>query len=230
MKNKINLNDEQKSKLSILKGAAYLLPIVYYINELTIPGDIRSCHTTYVNRYALDFICRSQSQLRGMGLQTFQEIVHPEDLAALKLSLKIVYPSGLIPTFTTMMRLRPYGQTAYRSFKCSKNVVETFSNGMVKKMMVAASDVTHLPLPGQINVPTAEELLQLKNGRIFSTLSARERDVLLLIVKGMDSDEIAGKLKIGIETLRKHRSNLIQKTDSKSMAALVALAIKNWGF
>jgi len=230
MKDITKLYSERMPKLSILKGPVYSLPILYYINNLTIPGDIRSCHTTHVNRYALDFICRSQSQLRGMGFQTFQEIVHPEDLAALKLSLKTVYPAGLVTTFATMMRLRPYGQTAYRSFKCSKNVVETFSNGMVKKMMVAAFDVTHLPLPGQINVPTAEELLQLKNGRIFSTLSARERDVLLLIVKGMDSDEIAGKLKIGIETIRKHRSSMIRKAGVKNTTALIAMALKNWGF
>jgi len=230
MKNKTDLNGEKMPKLSILKGPAYSLPIIYYINELTIPGDIRSCHTTAVNRYALGFICRTQSQLRGMGINIFKEIVHPEDLALLRLSLKITYPAGSVKTFTATMRLKPYGQTDYRLCNCSKIVLDTFSDGSVKKILIGASDVTNLPLPGHRHVPTPEELIRLKNGRIFSTLSKREREVLLLIVNGMDSKDIAGKLKISLETIRKHRSNLIKKTDAKNMAALVALAIKSWGF
>ena len=134
MKNKTNLKEAQMPKLSILKGSVYSLPIVYYINELTIPGDIRSCHTTSVNRYALDFICRSQSQLKGMGINIFREIVHPEDLLFLKLSLKTTYLAGSDMTFTTTMRLKPYGQTNYRLFTCSKIVLETFSDGSVKRM------------------------------------------------------------------------------------------------
>ena len=230
MKNKFYLEEEKLPKLVILKGLAYSLPIVYYINELTIPGDMRSCHTTSVNQYALDFICRSQSQLRGMGINIFRQIVHPDDLAALWLSLKTIYPAGSNMTLSTTMRLRPYGQTNYRRFNCSKTVMETFSDGSVKKILIGASDVTNLPLPGHRHVPTPEELIRLKNGRIFSTLSKREREVLLLIVNGMDSKDIAGKLKISLETIRKHRSNLIKKSDAKNMAALVALAIKSWGF
>ena len=230
MKNKTNLKDPKMQKLSILKGPVYSLPILYYINELTIPGDIRSCHTTSVNRYALEFICRSRSQLKGMGINNFREIVHPEDLMFLKLSLKTTYPVGSVMTFTTTMRLKPYGQTNYRLFTCSKIVLETFSDGTVKNILVAATDITNIPLAGQLTVPTPDELVQLKNGRIYATITDREREVLRLIVNGMKSKEMAIRLLISIETVKKHRSSLIQKTYVKSVAALIAMAVRSWGY
>ena len=228
--NKIYLKEEEVPKLSIVKGLAYSLPIIYYINKLTIPGDIRSCYTTSVNQYALDFICSTRAKLNGMGLQIFREIIHSEDLALLRLSLKNTYRVGSAMTLSTTMRLKPYGQTNYTLFNCSKIVLNTFSNGTVKRVLVGASDVTHLRLPGQPNVPTPEELIQLKNGRIFAMLSTREKEVLRLIVNGMYSKDIAIKLQISLETIKKHRRSLIQKSDAKNMAALVALAIKSWGF
>jgi len=230
MKNKTNLKEAQMPKLSILKGSVYSLPIVYYINELTIPGDIRSCHTTSINRYGLDFICRSQSQLKGMGINNFKEIVHPEDLAFLKLSLKTTYPVGSVMTLTTTMRLKPYGQTSYRRFNCSKIVLETFSDGSVKRMLVGASDITNIPLPGHQAVPTPEELIQIKNGRIYATITNREREVLRLLVNGLKSKEMAIELMLSPETVKKHRSSMIQKADVKTIAALIAMAVKSWGY
>ena len=230
MKNKFYLEEEQLPKLVLLKGLAYSLPIVYYINELTIPGDMHSCHTTSVNQYALDFICRSKAQLRGMGINIFRKIVHPEDLATLWLSLKTNYPVGSVMTFTTRMRLKPYGQTKYKLFNCSKNVLETFSDGSVKRMFVGASEITDIPLPGQQFVPTTDEVIRLKSWRIFAAFSKREKEVLQLIVNMMDSKEIAVRLKLSIETIRKHRSNLIKKADVKNTTALIAMAIKSWGY
>jgi len=97
-------------------------------------------------------------------------------------------------------------------------------------MLVSASDVTNISLPGQLNVPTPEELIQLKNRQIFSGLTIREKEVLQLIVNGMETKDIASNLKLSIETIRKHRSNLVQKTGVKNMEILVALAIKSWRF
>jgi len=230
MKNKISFNEGKMPKLSILRGPVYSLPVLYYINELTIPGEICSCHTTSVNRYSLDFICKTKSQMRGMGINIFREIIHPEDLALLKLSLKTIYAVGSSTTLTTTMRLKSYGQTDYTLFYCSKIVLETFSDGSVKRMLVSASDVTNISLPGQLNVPTPEELIQLKNRQIFSGLTIREKEVLQLIVNGMETKDIASNLKLSIETIRKHRSNLVQKTGVKNMEILVALAIKSWRF
>ena len=57
-------------------------------------------------------------------------------------------------------------------------------------------------------------------------LSAREKEVLGLIVKEFTSEEIAEKLFISKKTVDNHRQHLLEKTGCKSTVGLVKFAIK----
>ncbi|PJJ80126.1 response regulator [Mucilaginibacter auburnensis] len=61
----------------------------------------------------------------------------------------------------------------------------------------------------------------------LSQLSAREKEVLALIVKELTSEEIAEKLFISKKTVDNHRQNILEKTQCKSTVGLVKFAIKN---
>jgi len=61
----------------------------------------------------------------------------------------------------------------------------------------------------------------------LSQLSAREKEVLGLIVKELTSEEIAEKLFISKKTVDNHRQNILEKTNCKSTVGLVKFAIKN---
>ena len=56
-------------------------------------------------------------------------------------------------------------------------------------------------------------------------LSAREIEVMSLIVKGFINKEIADKLNIGISTVITHRKNVMTKLNLKSVASLTAYAV-----
>lgn len=56
-------------------------------------------------------------------------------------------------------------------------------------------------------------------------LSERERDVLVLVAKGMANKEIADKLNISIHTVMSHRKNITHKTGIKSVAGLTVYAL-----
>ncbi len=56
----------------------------------------------------------------------------------------------------------------------------------------------------------------------FPDLSPREKEVLEELRGGQTSKEIAKNLSISIHTVEVHRANLIRKTDSKSIAQLLA--------
>lgn len=56
-------------------------------------------------------------------------------------------------------------------------------------------------------------------------LNPREKEVLMLIVKGQTSQEIADKLFISKSTVETHRKNIREKTGAKSMAELIARAL-----
>jgi len=63
----------------------------------------------------------------------------------------------------------------------------------------------------------------------YESLSARELDVLRLLVKGLTNAEIARTLGISIETVRKHVSNALEKTGTKTRAGLVGRALGRSG-
>lgn len=58
-------------------------------------------------------------------------------------------------------------------------------------------------------------------------LSERERDVLILVAKGMANKEIAEALNISIHTVMSHRKNITHKTGIKSVAGLTVYALLN---
>lgn len=58
-------------------------------------------------------------------------------------------------------------------------------------------------------------------------LTEREKDVLVLVAKGLMSKEIADKLNISIHTVITHRKNITRKTGIKSVAGLAVYAMLN---
>ncbi len=58
-------------------------------------------------------------------------------------------------------------------------------------------------------------------------LSERERDVLILVAKGMANNEIADRRNISIHTVMTHRKNITHKTGIKSVAGLQVYALLN---
>lgn len=57
-------------------------------------------------------------------------------------------------------------------------------------------------------------------------LTRREKEVLELIADGLNSQEIADKLFIGVSTVDTHRKNLLSKFDVKNTALLIRTAAK----
>ncbi len=65
------------------------------------------------------------------------------------------------------------------------------------------------------------------NDKVYSKhdlLSAREKEILLLIAEDLDTKEIAQKLFISVNTVGNHRSNMIDRLGARDTTALVQLA------
>ncbi len=61
---------------------------------------------------------------------------------------------------------------------------------------------------------------------IWETLTKREREILKLIAEGYKNKEMAEQLYISVNTVEKHRSNIMDKLNIHSTAALIAFAIE----
>lgn len=64
---------------------------------------------------------------------------------------------------------------------------------------------------------------QVKKDRI----SGRELEILKLLMQGYSSKKIADELSISVNTVRNHRQNLLEKTQTKNIAELVSFAMSN---
>lgn len=58
-------------------------------------------------------------------------------------------------------------------------------------------------------------------------LSKREYEIAHLLVKGLSSKQIAGKLYISLHTVNAHRRNILEKTQSKNTAELINYMLLN---
>ncbi|HBF87686.1 MAG TPA: DNA-binding response regulator [Bacteroidales bacterium] len=61
----------------------------------------------------------------------------------------------------------------------------------------------------------------------MSSLSNREREILLYVVEGMSNPSIAQRLSISIRTVETHKTSIMRKLDLNSTVDLVKFAIKN---
>lgn len=62
---------------------------------------------------------------------------------------------------------------------------------------------------------------------IREDLTQREKEILMLVVKGYSNQEIADELHISIPTVKTHRSNILFKCDVKNTASLVRFVMEN---
>ena len=76
-----------------------------------------------------------------------------------------------------------------------------------------------------------QQMAEILNGREPATpdlraLTDREREVLVLLVRGLSTKEIAAALDIGARTVETHRANLMRKLGVRSVALLTQVAIR----
>ncbi len=102
------------------------------------------------------------------------------------------------------------------------------ADGRVRTLLAVHTDITYLGLPADGRVfcfglpgdPPRVVAPGAPAGDPAAEISARERDIVLLLAEGLSSKQIAGRLGISKSTVDTHRRNLLRKTGAKNTLEL----------
>ena len=214
-------------ELAFLQNILDQLPAVVYINELQIPGDPLSCRNVWTNKTGLDLLGYSQEEITLMGYRFYHEIVHPDDLEVLPVTMKKIYADVSIPVLVSMQRIKYKNQSDYRWSYEHGVLLSTFDDGSPRQLLAVSMEITETMHSENQLVAALKEIKRLKSNLKLSLFTAREKEILKLIAGGKTDKDISLKLFISIKTAKKHRTNIIRKADVKNTAGLVAMVMES---
>ena len=61
----------------------------------------------------------------------------------------------------------------------------------------------------------------------MARLTPRESEILDLVVEGLSSKEIAGRLNVSFKTVEAHRAKVMRKMEAESVAQLVRMVVSS---
>ncbi len=118
-------------------------------------------------------------------------------------------------------------------FETLRNQTTVMCEGNSKRFESAGYDVLDISLPvneliaklSEIRIASRHEDQVMKQKNIGEKLSAREKEVLKFMVKGLINKEIAKELEISLPTAIFHRNNICEKLQTRSMGKLTIYAV-----
>lgn len=175
-------------------------------------------------------------------------LILPDTLQSIGLQSLLIdyFPPVEIATFSTFEDFMPTSNETFDYYFTNSEILvlntDFFLPRRNKTMILIngpegqgeASSTNHISLLASQEI-IIEQIQQLLAGDNMSNqpnennkeLSARETDVLQLIVKGITNKEIADKLNISLNTVLTHRKNITTKLGIKTVSGLTFYAIMN---
>jgi DNA-binding NarL/FixJ family response regulator len=150
------------------------------------------------------------------------------------LLLDIKLPDGNGIDFCAEIRnkypeLKILALTTHDEYSVVRRMMENGANGYILKNALSEEIISGIEAVMNGDVFLSEEVDNLikkqKSQAIW--LTAREQELLRLIVNGYTNQEMADKLYLGVETIKTYRKNLILKLGAKNSMVLVKMAIEN---
>lgn len=178
-----------------------------HLNNIVSSAPATVAHS--LNKYFADFQSEVASHFENEERVLFPELVSIAPGEQLKLSLRSSY---VVPHENMKEKLSDLTQLIYKYLP---------GDSLTEEMMELVFGVLQLSKDIEKHA-LIEELFLLP--RQEYQLSEREKEVLLFVVQGLGSKQIAERLNISIHTVNSHRKNITQKTGIKSVAALAVYA------
>lgn len=194
-----------------------------------------------------DFVSKEIEDATGyapseVSVEFFMDKVHPDDrLWFLELQNKtIVFLEELPQKKRMKYKLRfdyrfQKRDGSYIRVLHQAAVAQMDENGGIMRTLVIHTDITHLktekrPVLSFIGMDGEPSYIDVQPMHIYAkgkeTLTKREKEILLLLIKGKLSKEIACILNISRQTVDAHRKNMLRKNSVATTGELIGMAIR----
>ncbi len=202
------------------------IPAIIYINQLDVPGDYKSMRNIWYNKRGHDLIKYSRDEIDQLKYNFLNTITHPDDLDIVPSSYHWHDDDHSELTYIGIYRIKPKNSSQYIWLYNKTIVIGYFDDGSPQKSLSVAMEISEIMHTENQLSNALKEISKLKSELRLTHLTKREKEILGLIAKGKTDKEIASELFISVTTAKKHRTNLIIKTEVKNTAELVAFAIE----
>lgn len=182
------------------------------------------------------------SPVNAKSITDILQLIHPDDIPFVKkceeASFEFFSNIGLEKQlqYKTSYNFRfKTANGSYRLFNHQSLVLTMDEKGNFIKSLNIHTNIEHLTkknnhtvsLIGLNGEPSYFDIPVFSNETApsHSQLSNRELEIIKLISDGKDTKGIAGALQISSETVKTHRKNILQKTNCRNMAELVARSL-----
>jgi DNA-binding CsgD family transcriptional regulator len=219
--------DEFHEETAILRNITGSQSLICFLIDIARVGDATSCSTRWINSGRLEYLNTTLPEVSGMGHGFFHHYLHPDDHELLPVTLKKMETYKSEPYIEMIYRAKDMETGEYNWFFCHVCPHKLFANGSPSQVLVVAMEIFADKHDLKKLLKTIQKICHRELILVLQILSDREKQVLGLIVSGHSDTEISDILEIKFNTARAHRYNIMEKTDAKNVAHLVAMAVKS---
>ncbi len=223
MSRSINKVEELQEKVKMLEEkTAFLEKVLNEVPANIYVSDIGSKSVVWCNKTNEETLGFNLEEIRYMGKDYFNAIMHPDDLDISDDSVEH-YEHFEGAGYGGIFRARHRDSQEYKWFIGWARVFET-EKGKVKTIVCADVDMSPQMNTDVQLAEALKENLKLRHELLRKTLTRREAEVVQMVCDGYNSKTIADQLHVSIHTIDTHRKNLLRKLNVRNTVALVALA------
>ena len=220
----LSLNTLQKENEHLKSRIHWLESILHHVPAMIYSYDNNNKSVTWCNERLAETVGFSSAEMTGMGMEFFRHIMHPDDF-----KLAAVAQQSFLNNktqFGGLARIRKKGEIDYRWLLGLEVPFTHDDNGRVVEIICAFLDLTDaIDTNAQLS-EALSAIMRRQNENLFNKLTAREKDVLGMAVKGLNNKEIAISLNLSRYTIETHRKNIRLKLKVRNTTELVAIARK----
>ncbi len=223
-KPELSLAALQKEHEQLKERVQWLETILHHMPAMLYTSDPNCDTISWCNNSMEHITGFSLQEMKSLGPEFFRQLIHPDDYELTSTARQSFKNNK--ETFGGVVRIRRKGRQEWHWLIGLAMPFSRDGQGAIREVICAFLDLTmatdtHVQLADAMS-----EVLRHQNESLLHKLTVREKDVMVLAVRGLNNKEIAERLNLSRYTVETHRKNIRLKLKVRNTTELVTLARK----